>query len=548
MSYELSSLHGSERSFPASIGELRRRIDQLLDADAPRYRRLWDYYRNPLTPLLIRSDESGSERPYRQAQEWGLPSRITGFRAGGAAGSGPELVDGVARKEVVVENDIAWRIDTLVDYLFGKPLVIESGAPDAQRRETISRLLRLLIAHNGGIQFFQQLALLGAVYGYVDVLVKFDAAAASQIATEANTDDAATSLQQLGQASEVSNSPRDVTGPSLQQQADAGDTGPSSPAPPPAESAPPSDDSSATGSQDRAYLQRLARCIRLEIVEPARALPFLSSIDYRIVEAYAQVYRITRTSKSLRKSPLKSRWFERLFGSSSNGIDEHQEQVTVVELLTSDRWQRYEDETLVAQGTNSLGQIPLVHIQNLAVPFQYAGAGDVESLLPLQDELNTRLSDRAHRIALQSFKMYLGKGIENFGELPVAPGRMWMTDNDNAQVQEFGGDSQCPSEESHIREVREAMDKTSAVTPIAAGAIKGRIGRLTSAAALRVTLLALLAKTERKRTTYGAGIARMCELSRLAGPRWPVLHDRAGATSPTSLAQPVAGKRVRAAD
>jgi hypothetical protein len=57
------------------------------------------------------------------------------------------------------------------------------------------------------------------------------------------------------------------------------------------------------------------------------------------------------------------------------------------------------------------------------------------------------------------------------------------------------------------------MDKTSGVTPIAAGAIKGRIGRLTSAAALRVTLQALLAKTEKKRTTYGTAIAQMCEMS-----------------------------------
>ncbi|MBC8106941.1 MAG: hypothetical protein H7Z14_10155, partial [Anaerolineae bacterium] len=63
------------------------------------------------------------------------------------------------------------------------------------------------------------------------------------------------------------------------------------------------------------------------------------------------------------------------------------------------------------------------------------------------------------------------------------------------------------------REIREAMDKTSSVTPIAAGAIKGRIGRLTSAAALRVTLLALLAKTDRKRSLYGEGIERMCALA-----------------------------------
>jgi hypothetical protein len=109
--------------------------------------------------------------------------------------------------------------------------------------------------------------------------------------------------------------------------------------------------------------------------------------------------------------------------------------------------------------------------------------------------------------------MYLGKGIENFTSLPVAPGRMWMTDNDAADVIEFGGDATSPSEDRHIVELREALDKTSGVTPIAAGAIKGRIGRLTSGAALRVTLMALLAKTERKRTAYGRAIEQMCELS-----------------------------------
>ena len=157
--------------------------------------------------------------------------------------------------------------------------------------------------------------------------------------------------------------------------------------------------------------------------------------------------------------------------------------------------------------------LPLVHIQNLATPFDYAGVGDVEPLMPLQDELNTRLSDRAHRLALQSFKMYLGKGVEDFLDNPVAPGRMWTTDNPDAQLIEFGGDASCPSEEAHLADLREAMDKVSGVSPIAAGAIKGRVGRLTSAAALRVTMLALLARTERKRGTYGGAIGRLCELS-----------------------------------
>src|SRR5205814_3946686 len=143
----------------------------------------------------------------------------------------------------------------------------------------------------------------------------------------------------------------------------------------------------------------------------------------------------------------------------------------VMELITPTRWRRYEDGKVVSEGENSLGRVPLVHVQNTAVPFQYGGASDVEPLIPLQDELNTRLSDRANRITLQSFKMYLGKGVENFDTLPVAPGRMWVSDNEKADVIEFGGDASSPSEDAHLSDIREAIDKTSGVTPIAAGAI-----------------------------------------------------------------------------
>ena len=56
----------------------------------------------------------------------------------------------------------------------------------------------------------------------------------------------------------------------------------------------------------------------------------------------------------------------------------------------------------------------MIHIQNLPQPFFYAGQSEIEPLIALQDELNTRLSDRANRVTFQSFKMYLGKGIEHF--------------------------------------------------------------------------------------------------------------------------------------
>lgn len=466
--------------------ELKDRIDRLLTCDAKRFRRLWAYYRNPILPRAV--DESASARPYRQAMEWGLPSRITGFHSGEA----PDCISvasEINRKEVVIENDIGWRIDTMVDYLFGKPIVLNSAAPDPRRRETIQELLRLIFAQAGGITFLQQLALLGAVHGFVDVLVKFDPEA-PQTSTE------------------------------IGRTQDLGRCGSNDSVPPPAKPAM-QEDSASPGASHPSHkaLCALARMVKLEIVEPSRALPLLSCDDWRCVDAYAQVWtKQTAPTSQATGSILHSlrnaagRFVSRL-APTQRVARLRADECVCIQLITKDRWYRYDDDQLIDQGDNSLGEIPLVHIQNLATPFEYHGQSDVDPLIPIQDEINVRLSDRGYRITMQSFKMYLGVGIDNFLETPIAPGRMWHTDNDNAKVIEFGGDGKTFSEDNQIGEMREAMDKISGVTPIVAGALKGRIGRLTSAAALRVTMLALLAKTERKRTSYGNGIARMCELA-----------------------------------
>jgi hypothetical protein len=181
------------------------------------------------------------------------------------------------------------------------------------------------------------------------------------------------------------------------------------------------------------------------------------------------------------------------------------------DLFGAGHWQRYERGELLEEGPNLLGVVPFVRYENQSDPSAGTRVGalgsaavdtgfsDVEPLIGLQDELNTRLSDRAYRVTMTSFQMYLGRGIEEFTKRPVGPGQMWSTDNMEATVQAFGGDVSTPSEDSHINEVREALDKISGVTPIAAGVIRDRLGNLTSAIALRMTLIALLARTERKR-------------------------------------------------
>jgi hypothetical protein len=380
---------------------------------------LWAYYRNDLTPLGAGMAEAGPpsdwatvSRPYRQAQEFGLPARITGLSHLGYGGDGQPM-PAIQRKEVVIENDIGWRIDAGVHFLAGQAVGMESLARRPEDARQIEAALASVWTASGGQALVGEIALLGAVYGFVDLVV---------------------------------------------------------------------------GVRGEA--------VTLEAIEAPRIVPVLDENDYRRLRLWVQVYR--RQANRLDGGGLLSR----LFGSGPRHVGE----IETVEILGPTWWQRYDDGTLAAEGPNPLGRLPVVHIQNLPHPMHYEGAGEVEPLIPLQDELNTRLSDRANRVTFQSFKMYLGKGIEGFEDQVVAPGRMWSTDNPDASIEVFGGDAESPSESAHIDELRQAMDKASGITPLAAGLLRDSVGNLTSATALRVVLMGTLARLERKRTTYGAGL------------------------------------------
>ena len=424
--------------------------EQSVDIQA-HFAKLWEYYTN----RMIENNGSGassrkvneSGRCYVQAQEYGLPPRITGLTHLANAGIfGARPVKDVQRKEVVIENDIAWRINAAVDFLFGKPISFVSRSPDSQKRAEIESILKAVFEANGAIGFFQDMAVLGSVYGFVDCLVR----PGSEI------------LEQLISSSSQTLSLKNV----LQS----------------------------------------AQTIGLELIEAPRALPVLEESDYKKTRYYIQHFYQKKNAVN-----RKSSFLARLLLQGKRSSDSRQT-IAVTEIISTTAWQRYENKQLVGEGELPWGFLPVVHIQNIAQPYYYEGLSDVEPLIPLQDELNTRLSDRASRITFQSFKMYLGKGIEGFEGRPVSPGRMWYTDNPDATIEEFGGDAATPSEDMHIAEIREAMDKASGVTPVVAGVLKNKLGNLTSAVALRLTFMGMLSKTERKRFTYREGIKKIAQM------------------------------------
>ncbi|QOJ00573.1 MAG: phage portal protein [Phycisphaeraceae bacterium] len=403
---------------------LRLVIDEHTRTARPRLDRLWTYFRNPLRPVgpanapKIAADRAGW---YTLGQEVGLPHRVTGRPP-----HNPDADDRVKpRREVVIENDIAWRVQSMIDFMFGRPLVIRSTAKDHALRKDIDHALDLAWDASGGIALMQDAALLGHVFGHVDLAVRYHP------------------------------------------------------------DAPPD------------------RAASVEIIDPRRGVPVLDPDDYRRILAY-----IVHFNRDLNRAE-GPRWWERAAsGVLGNPDRPRRGRAAVTRIIAAHAAQTYEDDRLVLQEDLAWtrGQLPVVHVQNLSQPFAWEGLGEVEPLIPLQDELNTRLSDRACRVTMQSFKMYLAKGIDGFENVGVAPGIVWSTDNPDASVEAFGGDTHNPSEDAHIAQVRDAMDKVSSVPPLAGGVVQGRIGNLSSATALRVTLMGLLAKTARKRVTYGRGI------------------------------------------
>jgi len=412
---------------------VERAIESHVSRDIARHEKMWAYFRNPIE--LVRQSGLGvgnSTRGwYRSAQEVGLPARIVGLNNNISSTSvGGER----GRREVVIENDIGWRIGAMVDFMFGSPVRIESLATDKGTKKAVEEVLESVWEGSGGIAMMQDMATLGHVFGHVDLLVRVD--------------------EEGLVGSRVWDAPRSIS---------------------------------------------------IEPIDARRGVAVMSRSDYRELEAYA-VHVERETVVEQPKAKRHGLGMRR----SKVGEQGSKKKETVSEVFTRDGWARFVDGVRVDGGAWKLvaGTVPIVHVQNMSQPFVYSGIGEVEALVGLQDELNTRLSDRASRVTMQSFKMYLAKGIEGFGGSSVGPGMVWSTDNPEAGIESFGGDASSPSEESHIGEIREAMDKISGVPPVAGGIVRAKLGNLSSANALRITLMSLIAKTQRKRVGYGRGIER----------------------------------------
>ncbi len=454
-------------------------IEKLRTIVSPRHKRFMNYYRNPEAPLIqvmaLGSRSSLSARAWWQYQEVGLPARLTGLCMTPEGAVSEDMSQNVQRKEIMVENDIAWRINTLVDFAIGQMPVINSLAPDTGKRAAIDALLQSVIEHNGGLSMLQQMTLLGAIYGTSFIMFCADESLLNRLPAAQNNQVPEGENATPGEDPSVCNS----------EISDAQFTSP----------------------------EQWGEALQLKLVDAARVLPLAQgglsnreagNLDYVfITDDKPDTQSRLPGTESLRRI---TNWLKRRIRSAEEDAGESGT------LWSRDAWYTFSNGKLTAQGKNVLGFVPMVCYTSQALPgiHDVTGMSEVEPLICLQDELNTRLSDRANRITMQSFKMYLARGMPDFTKMPVGPGQMWSTDNPDASIDTFGGDSSCPSEDAHLADIRHALDKVSGVPPVAAGLVESRIGNLTSALALRLTMTSLLSRTERRRAALSRILSALC--------------------------------------
>ena len=333
----------------AAVGLDPALVDHLIREHSDKcaeYTRLWAYYRNPVTHAPRLGADGMSRSVRRLAQEAGLPGRVTGVR-------GDALTDDrhAERREVVIENDIAWRVHTMIDFLFGKqPAVVSTAASEAQR-DLIDEFVESVWKASGGLALLQDAALIGHVYGHVDLVVRIDERAMNAVGRRA------AKLRESG----------------------------------------------ASIHAMRGLMREAGRAVRIEPVAPERGIPVIDPGDYRRLAGYVIHYE--REANEVERTGL----VRRLTGRTRGEWGRSRRIESYTEVFTSEGRELWVDGELVEKNERGFagGDLPVVHVQNLSQPLRYEGIGEVEPLVPLQDELNTRLSDRASRVTLQSFKMYL---------------------------------------------------------------------------------------------------------------------------------------------
>ena len=179
------------------------------------------------------------------------------------------------------------------------------------------------------------------------------------------------------------------------------------------------------------------------------------------------------------------------------------------EVVTRDTISYYIDNDLVEEIPNIMREINIIQIKNVPLAGESRGQSDLKSIIPLQKELNAKVTDVSDIINYHSAPITIIQGAKS-KNLEKGAKKVWGGLPKDAKVYNLELNSDLNASNSFISSIKTAIHELSNTPEDSLGG-KSAVSN-TTGVALQIKYAPLLEKTWLKRQTYGGGIKDVCRL------------------------------------
>ena len=173
------------------------------------------------------------------------------------------------------------------------------------------------------------------------------------------------------------------------------------------------------------------------------------------------------------------------------------------EFWTNETIQIFQGAELIEEMQNPYGFIPFVQIKNFPIAGRSRGVGDLDDIIPLNVELNTKKSDVSEIIDYHSAPITLVYGAR-IGNLEKGANKVWGGLPKDAKVENLGLQGDLVASTGYIQDVKTSMCEIAGVPETVLGGASAISN--TSGVALQYMNLPLIERTRVKRQCSSTGI------------------------------------------
>ena len=196
----------------------------------------------------------------------------------------------------------------------------------------------------------------------------------------------------------------------------------------------------------------------------------------------------------------------RFWGTSPEGT---RQVYTFTEILTDDMVQQFINDELIDEYPNVLGLVPVVHIPNTTISSSPWGQSDIWDIIPLNRELNEKMSEVSDIINYHAAPVTIIKGAKA-SQLERGPKKVWAGLPKDADVYNLESRGEMGGALEYISFLKRTMHEITGVPETALGQFQPVSN--TSGVALAIQYQPMMNRYNMKKVHFTKGLERVNEI------------------------------------